>query len=100
MRNGFRCDESHRRVSEDQLYWYGDLTQPGNTEGAMTLLGIGVTRSRSLPNWSKLHALFAEWSQRIRSRYELEQLNERDLADMGLTPLDAFNEAQKPFWEP
>ena len=35
---------------------------------------------------------------RIRSRYELEQLNERDLADMGLTRSDTFNEKQKPFW--
>jgi uncharacterized protein YjiS (DUF1127 family) len=46
-----------------------------------------------------LAALFAEWRRRIRSRYELERLSERDLADMGLTPLDAANEMQKPFWE-
>jgi uncharacterized protein YjiS (DUF1127 family) len=29
----------------------------------------------------------------------LERLGERDLADMGLTRLDAFEEAQKPFWQ-
>ena len=41
----------------------------------------------------------AEWRRRVQSRYELERLNERDLADMGLTRLDALNEMQKPFWE-
>jgi uncharacterized protein YjiS (DUF1127 family) len=65
----------------------------------MTSLGISVIRSGHLPRWSKLQALFTEWRQRIRSRYEIERLNERDLADMGLTRLDAFNETQKPFWE-
>ena len=44
-------------------------------------------------------ALFAEWRRRVRSRYELERLSERDLADMGLTRLDVASEMQKPFWE-
>jgi hypothetical protein len=35
----------------------------------------------------------------FRSRYELITLSERDLADMGMTRLDAFNESIKPFWE-
>ncbi|MGC1352201.1 MAG: DUF1127 domain-containing protein [Xanthobacteraceae bacterium] len=65
----------------------------------MTSLGIGVSHLRRSPRWSRLAALFAEWRRRIRSRYELERLSERDLADMGLTPLDAANEMQKPFWE-
>ena len=52
-----------------------------------------------LPCWSQLEALFGEWWQRIISRYELESLSERDLADMGITRLDAFNEIQKPFWQ-
>ena len=39
-----------------------------------------------LPCWSQLEALFGEWWQRIIiSRYELESLSERDLADMGMT---------------
>jgi len=33
--------------------------------------------------WSQLEALFGEWWHRIMSRYELESLSERDLADMG-----------------
>jgi hypothetical protein len=32
-------------------------------------------------------------------RCELECLDERDLADVGLTRLDAFNEMQKPLWQ-
>ena len=59
----------------------------------MTSLGIGVSHLRRSPRWSRLAALFAEWRRRIRSRYELERLSERD------TPLDAANEMQKPFWE-
>ncbi len=52
-----------------------------------------------LPCWSRLEALFGEWWQRIISRYELESLSERDLADMGMTRIDAFNEIQKAFWQ-
>jgi uncharacterized protein YjiS (DUF1127 family) len=52
-----------------------------------------------LPCWSQLEASFGEWWQRIISRYELESLSERDLADMGMTRIDAFNEIQKPFWQ-
>jgi uncharacterized protein YjiS (DUF1127 family) len=53
----------------------------------------------SLPCWSKLEALFGEWWHRIISRYQLESLSERDLADMGMNRIDAFNEIQKPFWQ-
>jgi uncharacterized protein YjiS (DUF1127 family) len=65
----------------------------------MISLGIGVTHLRRSPRWSRMAALVAEWRRRLQSRYELERLSERDLADMGLTRLDALNEIQKPFWE-
>jgi len=52
-----------------------------------------------LPCWSQLEALFGEWWHRTMSRYQLEGLSERDLADMGMTRIDAFNEIQKPFWQ-
>jgi uncharacterized protein YjiS (DUF1127 family) len=68
-------------------------------ERTMTALGIGVTDWCRSPRWSSLMALFAEWRRRVRSRYGLERLSERDLADMRLTRLDAANEMQKPFWE-
>ena len=58
-----------------------------------------ATPTCRLQGWSKLAASFGEWWQRTISRYELESLSERDLADMGMTRLDAFNEIQKPFWQ-
>ena len=64
----------------------------------MMSLGIIVDRLRAC--WSNLQAVFTEWRHRTRFRYELERLTERDLADMGMTRTDAFNETQKPFWEP
>jgi uncharacterized protein YjiS (DUF1127 family) len=63
----------------------------------MISLGIGVARPYRLL-WSTL-ALLAEWWRRLQSRYEVERLSERDLADMRLTRLDAVKETQKPFWE-
>jgi uncharacterized protein YjiS (DUF1127 family) len=64
----------------------------------MMSLGIIVDRLRAC--WSNLQAVFTEWRHRIRVRYDLERLNERGLADMRMTRTDAFNETQKPFWEP
>ena len=59
----------------------------------MMSLGIIVGRLRAC--WSNLQAVSTEWRHRIRFRYELERLTERDLADMGMTRTDAFNETQK-----
>jgi uncharacterized protein YjiS (DUF1127 family) len=65
----------------------------------MSALGINVIGLRRLRFWSESQKLFTVWWHRIRSRYDLERLDERDLADMGLTRSDVFNEIQKPFWE-
>ena len=69
-----------------------------------SLVGMSVmSLSRAAPyrvsGWTELESLFGEWWHRARSRYELESLSERDLADMGMTRIDAFNEIQKPFWQ-
>jgi uncharacterized protein YjiS (DUF1127 family) len=63
----------------------------------ITLSTIAV-RSRRFPRWNELGALLVEWRRRVRSRYELMALNDRDLSDMGMTRLDACNECDKPFW--
>ena len=55
--------------------------------------------SRHVSCWSTARSLFAEWQQRVQSRFELERLSERDLADMKLTRLETFDETQKPFWQ-
>ena len=61
-------------------------------------LGIIIGRLRAC--WSNLQTVFTEWRHRIWFRYNLERLTERDLADMGITRTDAFNETKKSFWGP
>jgi uncharacterized protein YjiS (DUF1127 family) len=71
-------------------------------ERAMSMMNLTLTvvRSRRLPQWNELRMLLIEWRQRARSRLELMSLDDRELWDMGLTRMDADNEANKPFWEP
>jgi uncharacterized protein YjiS (DUF1127 family) len=72
---------------------------PAMERAMMSALAISVTALRRLRFWNESQKLFTVWWQRIRSRYELERLDERDLADMRLTRPDIFNEIQKPFWQ-
>jgi uncharacterized protein YjiS (DUF1127 family) len=44
-------------------------------------------------------ASFGEWRQRSRERAELAALDDRSLADIGLTRGDAEFLANKPFWK-
>jgi uncharacterized protein YjiS (DUF1127 family) len=70
-------------------------------EAAMSILNMSATFFGAHSWWSRWNDLkryVVECRHRIRSRYELEALNERDLADMGMTPLDAHNEYIKPYW--
>ena len=46
-----------------------------------------------------VRALLAEMLRRIRTRARLEELDERMLRDVGLTPMDAAREAAKAPWE-
>jgi uncharacterized protein YjiS (DUF1127 family) len=65
----------------------------------LPMMSLGVS---GLPNpscWSTLRSLVAEWQQRVQSRFALERLGERDLADIRLTRLEVFDETQKPFWQ-
>lgn len=41
-----------------------------------------------------------EWRARISERRQLTGLDERMLRDIGLTKLDIWHEANKPFWRP
>jgi uncharacterized protein YjiS (DUF1127 family) len=38
------------------------------------------------------------WQERSQARKELAQLPERMLCDIGMTPGDALDEINKPFW--
>ena len=40
----------------------------------------------------------ALWHQRARQRRQLVALDDRLYRDIGVSPLDAYREAQKPFW--
>ena len=44
-----------------------------------------ISLSKTATPTYRLEALFGEWWHRIMSRYELESLSERDLADMGIS---------------
>jgi uncharacterized protein YjiS (DUF1127 family) len=64
----------------------------------MSMMSITAVHSRQLPTWNALRALFIDWGCRIRSRYELSTMDNRELRDIGLTRTDADSECNKPFW--
>jgi uncharacterized protein YjiS (DUF1127 family) len=50
--------------------------------------------------WGRLSALPAVWAMRRRTRRTLGELDDRQLADVGLTRRQALLEGAKPFWRP
>lgn len=54
-------------------------------------------RSRRL-GLGRLLELFARWRHRMLSRRQLQQLDGRALADLGLNQADQYREGDKPFW--
>jgi uncharacterized protein YjiS (DUF1127 family) len=50
--------------------------------------------------WGRLSALLAVWAMRRRTRRTLGELDDRQLADVGLTRRQALLETAKPFWRP
>ncbi|HUH83707.1 MAG TPA: DUF1127 domain-containing protein [Stellaceae bacterium] len=48
--------------------------------------------------WHHSVQLIALWRRRAEERRWLSAMSERDLRDIGLTSLDARQEAGKPFW--
>lgn len=57
-------------------------------------LDLTAVSSRRLPKWRQL---LAELRQRARTRYEQRMLADRKIWDLGRTPTDARNKADKPF---
>ena len=47
----------------------------------------------------RISGLVAQWSERAQSRAELRKLDERLLRDIGLDPMTAESESNKPFWQ-
>ncbi|GAC1035573.1 hypothetical protein thsps117_03300 [Pseudomonas sp. No.117] len=46
----------------------------------------------------RLLALLVRWHLRARGRRQLQQLDGRALADLGLNQADQYREGSKPFW--
>ncbi len=44
-------------------------------------------------------AIVRLWRERNRSRQQLAQLDDRDLADIGITCAEQWLECEKPFWK-
>ncbi|MDR6234554.1 DUF1127 domain-containing protein [Pseudomonas oryzihabitans] len=47
---------------------------------------------------ARLLGLLARWRHRMVSRRQLQQLDSRALADLGLNQADQYREGDKPFW--
>jgi uncharacterized protein YjiS (DUF1127 family) len=55
---------------------------------------------RTAGNIAGVLSLIGEWFRRVESRRELAALCDRTLRDIGITRVDAMQEASKPFWRP
>jgi len=55
-------------------------------------------RTHRLSRWGQIKLSITEWQRRSRSRYELENLSDATLRDIGITRCEAHREMQKPFW--
>ena len=63
-------------------------------------LTYGRQIDASLPiSTSQLLALAGTWHQRARQRRQLAELSDRQLADIGISRVEARTEAAKPFWQ-
>lgn len=58
------------------------------------ILTVGSVVARPL----RLRSVLATWTRRMQSRGRLAELDDRLLADIGLTRDDVRKETRKPFW--
>ena len=67
----------------------------------MSTMNLSVTVHRLRPawRWTELKRLIVEWRRRARSRYELMNLGDETLRDIGLSRGEADLESSKPFWQ-
>ncbi len=62
------------------------------------LLALGETTTRRIPSWRRWLRLLGLWRRRTQERRQLLQLDERERRDIGVTALEIWREANKPFW--
>ena len=73
------------------------LTREQNPMSTMSFNLTAIFRS-IVPRWTQLKQTVAEWRRRVRSRFELANLDESDLQDSGISRSMAEFETSKPFW--
>lgn len=56
------------------------------------------TRARRASAPRGVFGTLVAWQSRAEERHHLRTLDDRLLADMGMTPIDAVRESRKPFW--
>lgn len=71
---------------------------PHRDPTAMTATVLAGVRRAPAPSAAGLLALVRAWIGRARSRADLADLDDRMLADVGLTRAEALAEADRPFW--
>nr|WP_232005543.1 DUF1127 domain-containing protein [Pseudomonas mendocina] len=49
-------------------------------------------------NWLGLYSTLRQWQRNRRTRQQLAQLNDQQLADAGITAAQRLQELAKPFW--
>lgn len=69
--------------------------QPGTDHH---LHGLGAVAEWVSEHIHRVMEIVAIWQQRLDSRHQLAQLNDRELQDIGLTRSDVWQEVSKPFW--
>jgi uncharacterized protein YjiS (DUF1127 family) len=57
-----------------------------------------ATPARRRRRWRSLLLTLALWHHRHRSRRQLATLDDRELADIGLSRTERWVECDKPFW--
>lgn len=59
---------------------------------------LPMAPSRRAGIWDCIVAFLALWRRRARERGQLLQMNELQRHDIGVTRVDVWREANKPFW--
>lgn len=68
-------------------------------ERTVSHTALTLSPAKPLSSWPlRLLACFSLWAQRARTRQQLAQLDERLLADAGISSCERLAELDKPFW--
>jgi len=68
-------------------------------EGVMDTISLHLTvHAHGGSRWNHVMRQASDWWNSARSRYELQNLDDRCLQDIGMSRCSADFEAAKPFW--